>query len=371
MPGFDIAASTCFGQPNAPVQLVSRTRRTLMSTIQKILITGAGGAAAISFMKALRGESVEFYAADMDPYAAGLYLVPSERRLLLPPGTDATFAARLLEHCKTYAIDVLVPTVDAELLPIAERRNAFEAAGVQVLLASQSALELCLDKWMLFQACNGVLPVPRTALFDEHFDPYGWDMPLIVKPRRGSGSRGVVLVESHRDLDALTRSKALLVQEYLPGPEYSVDIMATGGGEVIAVVPRERLKVDSGVAVTARTVRHAVLEPLAKVIAVAFGLVYTANLQFRCDAEGKPILLEINPRFPGTMPLTVASGVNMPLLCLKELGGHPIRASECRFREMAMVRCWEEIMIPSEAITSLEQTTAADRLDPHGLVMTA
>ena len=53
------------------------------------------------------------------------------------------------------------------------------------------------------------------------------------------------------------------------------------------------------------------------------GLRYTANIQFRRDASGTPTLLEVNARFPGTMPLTVRSGVNMPLLSLRDVLGHP------------------------------------------------
>jgi carbamoyl-phosphate synthase large subunit len=52
-----------------------------------VLVTGAGGPAAIAAMKSLRaGPSVQLLAADMDPWASGLYLVPPEARTLIPAG---------------------------------------------------------------------------------------------------------------------------------------------------------------------------------------------------------------------------------------------------------------------------------------------
>jgi hypothetical protein len=71
---------------------------------------------------------------------------------------------------------------------------------------------------------------------------------VIVKPRAGSGSRGIRLIERRAELEALERDGTLLVQEHLPGPEYSLDVLARADGHVAAVVPRERLKVDSGIA---------------------------------------------------------------------------------------------------------------------------
>ena len=84
----------------------------------RILITGAGGAAAISVWKSLSAGH-ELHMADMDPLAAGLYLVPPDRRLIIPRGDAPELVPALLEACRERRVEALLPTVDAELAPVA------------------------------------------------------------------------------------------------------------------------------------------------------------------------------------------------------------------------------------------------------------
>jgi len=311
----------------------------------RVVLTGAGGAAAVAFMKAVAHEDVEVHAADMDPLAPGLFMVPAHQRHQVPPGTHPSFAARLLELCHRVDADVVVPTVDVELRAVARAARAFEAHDIVPIVASDAALATCLDKAALMQAV-GPEVAPRWAVLDEAFDPRDWAFPLIAKPRSGAGGRGVVRVDRPGGLAALPRDGQLLVQELLPGEEYSVDVVLSPRGELWAAVPRSRLKVDSGVAVVGRTVRDPELQRLAEHAATAAGLSWVANVQLKRDAHGTPRLLEINARFPGTMSLTVASGINMPSLALsmaRELacGRRPARPT-LRFAELGMVRTWHE-----------------------------
>lgn len=325
------------------------------STRKRILLTGAGGAAAVSFIKAVAQEPVDLYAADMDPFAAGLYLVPPSRRHILRAGADPEFVPALLDYCRQHRIDVLVPTVDLELLPIALAREAFERLGVRLLLASEATLRICLDKHALLTACSSAVQVGDFAILDEAFSPEGWEFPLIAKPRSGSGSRGIVIVHSPEELDPMTRDGSLLIQEYLPGEEYSVDVLAAGDGRVLAAVPRLRMKVDSGIAVTATTLHDATLENAATAVAEHIGLSYTANIQFRRSRSGVPTLLEVNPRFPGTMPLTVKAGVNMPLISLRDVLGESPADGPMPFDDLAVVRFWAEEFIQPEEIEVLRR----------------
>ena len=313
----------------------------------RVLVTGAGGPAAVAFMLALpevAAPTFDCWAVDIDPCAAGLYLVPSDRRSLVPRGDDDGFVDSLLEICERDHIDVLVPTVDSELIPVAERFEDFAARGTAVLSASLATLERCLDKWVLLQACGSEVSVPRGGLLDATFEPSSLDWPMLAKPRRGSGSRGIVLVEDAAMFERLPRDATLLVQEYLPGPEYSVDVLAYRDGHVAAAVPRSRLKVDSGIAVAGCSLLRPSLQTAAEAVARAIDLTCVANVQFREDAAGVPRLLEVNPRFPGAMPLTVASGVNMPALAVTELIGRPV-PRDVEFRPVAMVRHWEQTFL--------------------------
>ena len=317
----------------------------------RLLVTGAGGPAAIAAMKSLRADSsVELLAADMDPWAAGLYLVPPAARTLIPAGAAPDFARSLLGRCIALGVDVVLPTVDAELRPLAHAREEFAAAGIGLLLAPAAALEVILDKLLLVQHCASVVPVPRTELLGPAVDPASWTYPVIVNPRTGSGSRGILQLGSAAELAALERSSTLIVQEFLPGEEYSVDVVADAGGQVIASVPRIRARVDSGVSVGGRTVHDPEIEEFGRAVARATGLTYVANVQCRRDRTGRAALLEVNPRMPGTLGLTIASGVDMPRLALDALLGRPVPA-HLDFRELAVVRFLDERFVDPAEIT--------------------
>jgi len=310
----------------------------------RVLVTGAGGPAAVSVMKSLAADrTVELIAADMDPWAAGLYLLPPGARTLVPAGSDPGFVPALRARCRDLAVDVVIPTVDSELRPLARAREEFSQAGVALLLAPDRALAVTLDKLALARRCAGSVRVPRTELLGRT-DPASWTYPVVVKPRQGSGSRGIRMAGTSRELAGLAGRDGLLVQEYLPGEEYSIDVLADVDGRVVAAVPRIRVKVDSGVSVAGRTVHDRELEEFGSRVAAATGVTYVANVQCRRDSTGRPALLEVNPRVPGTLPLTVASGIDMPRLALDSLRGHPL-PGQAGFREVAMVRYLDERFI--------------------------
>lgn len=319
----------------------------------RVLITGVGGPSGQSIMKSLDTHDVELLAADLDPYAAGLYLVPAERRFLLPRGDDPAFADHLLALVRRERVDVVFPTVDSELLSVAERRAEFAAAGAAVVVASPETLRTCLDKWALHQACAGEVRVSETVVADAAFDPDGVALPVIVKPRTGSGSRGIRLIETREELAAVERDGTQLVQEHLPGEEFSIDVIARADGRVIGVVPRERLKVDSGIAITGRTIHDEALESYGKRVAELIGLTTVANVQVKRAADGTWALLEVNARFPGTMPLTIAAGIDMPALALREALGETLPDGPLPFAETAMVRWMTEHFLDFSEIEAM------------------
>lgn len=332
-------------QPTATTASTSGTRTT-------VLVTGAGGPAGVSIVRSLLAvPGVTVLASDMDAYASGLYLVPAGQRHLVRPGLAPDFVDHLLALCRATGVDVLFPTVDVELVPVARRRDEFAAIGVAVASPSLDTLEHTLDKYLLAQRCAGSeVPVPRTELLGVAYD---WDYPVIVKPRSGSGSRGVHLVEDETALRALGTDERQIVQENLPGEEYSVDVIADLDGRVLAAVPRSRLRVDSGVAVAGRTVKDAELERTATAVAEQVGLTTVANVQLRRRADGTAALLEVNPRFPGAMPLTIAAGVDMPRLCLDMVLGVPLPET-LTFRELANVRYLEDVFLdPADILPDL------------------
>ena len=115
------------------------------------------------------------------------------------------------------------------------------------------------------------------------------------------------------------------------------------------------MKTDSGIAITARTVHLPEVIDAAVRAAEGAGVRYVANVQFRRAADGRFKLLEINPRFPGTLPLTTAAGVDIPRLMMEEIQGRPVQDIDLPadgllpFREVMTVRyLTERVVDPQE-----------------------
>ncbi|WP_418277114.1 ATP-grasp domain-containing protein [Isoptericola jiangsuensis] len=322
----------------------------------RVLVTGAGGPAGVAVVRSLlaRGDVV-VHAADMDRWASGIYLVEADRRRLVPPGLAEEFVDEVVAMCERDRIEVLFATVDVELPRLAAARDRLEAVGTVLASPSAATLDTALDKLALARACEGHLRVPRTELLGACGYDDDWTYPVIVKPRRGAGSRGVRLVTDHAELLAVSATEDLLVQELLPGEEYSVDVLADLDGHVVAAVPRARLRVDSGVSVAGVTLHDDELVDTASAVARVIGLTTVANVQLKRDADGRPALLEVNPRFPGAMPLTVAAGVDMPSLTLDAVLGRPV-PEHVDFREVANVRFLEDRFLEPQDVLPARET---------------
>ncbi|WP_431280222.1 ATP-grasp domain-containing protein [Leifsonia poae] len=319
----------------------------------RVLVTGAGGPAGVAVIRSLLARAdVEVLAADMDGWASGLYLVPAENRRIVPAGRAETFVDDLIAMCSADSVDVLFSTVDVELPGLAARRDELVAVGTALAAPSYETLTVCLDKYKLAKRCAPSTAVPETRLLNREGVGHDWEFPVIVKPRSGAGSRGVKLIADRGALEALGTDESILIQENLPGEEFSVDVLAALDGSVIAAVPRSRERVDSGVSIAGRTVRRDELIDTASEVARAIGLTGVANVQLRYSKAGIPALLEVNPRFPGAMPLTIAAGVDMPSLLLDLVLGQPV-PSTVDFVELANVRYLEDVFLdPSDVLVS-------------------
>ncbi|MFF1573759.1 ATP-grasp domain-containing protein [Leifsonia sp. NPDC058292] len=319
----------------------------------RVLVTGAGGPAGVAVIRSLLArDDIEVLAADMDGWASGLYLVEAGNRRIVPAGRSETFVDELIALCSADAVDVLFSTVDVELPELARRRDELLAVGTALAAPGFDTLSVCLDKFRLAERCAPLTTVPETRLLTADGVARDWSFPVIVKPRSGAGSRGVKLIPDRAALEALGVDESIIIQENLPGEEFSVDVIAGLDGSVIAAVPRSRERVDSGVSIAGRTVHRADLIQTATEVARAIGLTGVANVQLRYSTAGVPALLEVNPRFPGAMPLTIAAGVDMPSLLLDLVLGAEVPTT-VDFVELANVRYLEDVFLdPADVLVS-------------------
>jgi carbamoyl-phosphate synthase large subunit len=340
-----------------------RSTSELPAHLGRVLVTGAGGPAAVTVLRSL-GEHADLIAADIDPFAVGLYLVPPERRVLLPRGDDPAFVDVLLHCAAEFQADLVIPTVDAELGKVSAARDRFAAHGIDLLVENVETLDVCLDKLALVRHCEAAgVPVPATLVFD--YESTGDDFAqlgrqFIVKPRHGSGGRGFAVAHDVADLHGVPRDGSYIAQQLLPGAEFSIDVLGSPDGRVVAAVPRRRDKVDSGIAVAGRTFRDDALEDFGRAVAAAIGVTGVVNVQAKLDEADEPRLLEVNARFPGTMSLTQAAGIDMPLLAAAARCGY-VLPDRIPFREIAVVRHWDDVEVPIDEYAEIP-TAASPRV---------
>jgi carbamoyl-phosphate synthase large subunit len=319
-----------------------------------VLVTGVGGTAGQSVICAIRmmRERARIVGVDMNPLSAGLYIV--DKGYVIPPADDRDFIPRLIRICAEENIKVLIPTVDEELLPLALSRSSFEKYGTTIILASCHLLEKALDKWETYVLLHDAgIPVPKSMLLgDRDHIIKSLGLPLIIKPRKGRGGRDIVRLDN-QDLFKYFVSKIQdpMFQECLTGTEYTVDVVVSRKGKILAIVPKKRIEMRGGSTYKAITVREKEIENTATEIAHLLKADGPLNIQFIVDARtGQANVLEINPRFSSTLALTVRAGINSVEILIRDALGETMD-QVYSFREgLCMLRYWQDVVLPRSEV---------------------
>lgn len=278
-----------------------------------VLVTGVGGAGGVGAVKSLLAETDhEIVGLDANPTAAGIHL--ADAGTAVPLATDDDWPTAVAAAVDRFGVDVVIPTVDEELAELPRLRKALPSE-TPIVAPRQSVIDAALDKYEMHQwLADAGHDVPATWLASEADRVDEAVFPVIVKPRRGRGSRGVRRVDDesalHDHLDRTERNPAdLLVQEYLDGPEFTTSVVGTQDGRLLGVVPKEAIEKD-GSTVLGATRRAPAVAESCRDIFETLDPDGPVNVQQVLDAEGVPRTIEVNPRFSSTSCLTAAAGVD-------------------------------------------------------------
>jgi carbamoyl-phosphate synthase large subunit len=303
-----------------------------------------------SVIKGLRTQGevdVTIVTVDASEQVAGRYF--SDYFYRVPKASDPDFVPTLLSLCQAHDVRLLVPIVDYEFKPLSESRALFADIGCLVAISPPDVIQFTGNKLATYHFfVQHGFGTPRTWSDQEaraHAEvlPY----PVFVKPAiDGRSSLDCYKVDHADDLHMyLDRIPHPLVQEYVRGPEYTADILADLNSDVHGVVVRERIETKGGVSYKGITVHDD--EIVREVVRMArlLGIVGPANIQaFR---RGEQLLFnEINPRFSGALALTLAAGLNSPLLLLKIALGLPVTGMMNGTQiGITMLRYWNEVFV--------------------------
>ena len=275
---------------------------------KKLLLTGGGGA-GVEALNRLWSDTYDVYVADAVIEAIPA-TVNSQRKVCIPLATADGFVSEMVSICKEKGIDIIVPTVDEELLSIPTITD--QVRGLKALLPAPHFVETMLDKYTTAIAWSEAgLSAPTTWLGSEIEEA---EFPCIIKPRRGRGSRGVMVIpdieaaRAYFVLHAINPQDTIL-QELLIGQEYTVLVAANSMGNLTAVVP-VKVGEKRGVTLRAQTEENDAIVAAIKSFHENNITSGAYNVQLILCDDGQVRSFEINPRLSTTTCLVIAAGVD-------------------------------------------------------------
>lgn len=272
---------------------------------KKILFTGGGGAGNEAIWSLLN-HKYDLYFADCDIDNIDS-VIPVNQRVEIPSANSIDFVSLLSIVCSEKGIDFLVPTVDEELVKLSKAKNQLSC---ELMLPHDEFVQAMLDKYNCSKVLERLsLSRPETYYADE------WEklnFPMIIKPKSGRGSRGVMVINNEKELEAYRvlnpfSSDELIVQELGVGEEYTVFVSANKDGELNCIIP---VKVESkrGVTISAVTDKDETIIEYVKSFHDSFGTSGVYNLQCIISKEDKVLPFEVNPRVSTTFCMALAAG---------------------------------------------------------------
>jgi carbamoyl-phosphate synthase large subunit len=274
----------------------------------------------------------------------------------VPRVTDPTYVDSLRRICQKHRVRLLVPLIDTELPLLAIHKADFQSIGTTILVSSPETVAIAADK----RATDAFLHqhhlhAPR--LLDSGAILAGTPVqyPILLKPADGSASAGVTKIHSARELAFfLDYVPNAIVQEYLEGDEYTLDVLVDFHGRVRCVVSRRRIETRAGEVSKGVTVRDpAIIDAGRRVVEALPGPVGCLTLQCIRKRDGSPVFIDLNPRFGGGFPLAAAAGADFPRWIIEwMIGRDPVIDSDGWRDGIMMLRYDEGIFVDRAAIAS-------------------
>lgn len=340
-----------------------------------VLLTGCGAPGGPGIIKCLRknGErDIRIVGVDMNETAGGRRLV--DAFYPVPPASSPDFISRVLEICRKEAVHIVLPLVTKELEKFSAAKPLFESSGVKVAVMDPEPLHIANNKGLLLTAMQEAgMPTPEFRVVhtaDEvaaAISDLGYPRrPVVVKPTFGNGGRGTRILDTsisryelffnnkpnsmvmgYDELMQILQERdsipEMMVMEYLPGDEYSVDVLAWQG-QVDHALCRRGTLMEHGNQLDCVVIKHERLVQLANEMCALLDLSGNACFDIKEDAAGNIQIMEMNPRLSAGIVSFAAAGVNLPYLGIKRLLGEELPT--CQITEgVIMQRRYEEIFL--------------------------
>lgn len=278
-----------------------------------ILILSAGRRVELiqSFQRAAKRLNIKsnVVAGDCSETAPAIYF--ADKKATLPRINEPNYIDEIINVCMNEKIKLIVPTIDTDLLLLSEEKDRIESeSGAKVLISSPKVVLICRDKTntQKFLEDNG-FKIPKMYSNEELYSK-DLQFPLFIKPKSGSSSINTFKVNNLEELSTYrSLIKDPIVQDFMEGHEFTVDVFLDFDGKLITIVPRLRMATRSGEISKGKIIKdREIIDDIKRLAKV---LKPTGHITVQLMKTKKGIeYIEINPRFGGGAPMSIQSGAD-------------------------------------------------------------
>lgn len=303
--------------------------------IKRIMITAAGGPAGFCLVKYLSGKA---YLISLDGSTDSPAQFFCDELHQVPLASAPNYREEMLKVIRITKPDIIVPTFDEDLLFFDSVKSQIDSF---IVLSPGSTLKACDDKRKTAEIFPDI--AARSFKLEEVRKQPSY--PLFIRPALGRGSKIGFKVEHDTDLVyALGKIDEPFIQEWLPGPEVTVDTFADFEGKLLGTATRIREQTRGGISTKGLFIKDEWIERACKIVHERLKIIGPANIQFMKDSSGNWKLIEINPRYSGGIGISYQAGFDSitPLVTINT-EQKTLRAEKMTpHYGMTVVRYWEE-----------------------------
>lgn len=261
--------------------------------------------------------------ASLSKYSSGYSLYTS------PNDNVDRFLIDIKRILSSWEYEMIIPIGVDTTIPISYNKEELSEYA-RVPVADYEILENAHDKYKTIEIARSVgVPVPETSIVSgESIEEELFEYPLVIKARKGAAGSGTRYITSEDDFSKVVREfhqkksdgifdyERPMVQEYIPGDLMDVCVLFNRGRPRAALAQRRVITYppSGGVGIVNETVEDPELIEIALKLLKRMNWHGVAQVEFKKDGNGVPRLMEINPKFWGTLELSIAAGLNFPYM---------------------------------------------------------
>ena len=272
-----------------------------------------------------------------------------DKKFIVKPVTSPNYIHQITDIVKRHKVQLLIPTIDLDLPVLAKHSKRLAKLGCLVLVSSPTVVEICQDKRKTYRFLRAHgFDTPETTSVQKLLSRKKLNFPYFLKPWDGHASRGNAIVKNRRELQFYARRiPNCLVQEYIEGQEYTIDVLVDFDQQVRCIVPRLRMQTRSGEVSKSRTAKHPEIIAQSKRLIEELGAgPGVITIQCFLNSDEKIKFIEINPRFGGGVPLSIKAGAHFPRWILQRWMDKPPRIHMDKWKDgLTMLRYDEAIWL--------------------------